>query len=148
METVELLKELGLEKASENVQGKIDLSMKLTIAYEHYRVVTPKIIERFQDELKRKTKKKLSHGGISYDRLAFVALKDYAEVPPEHALLALKEAKKRNCFDYFEVAKVETVEERPDPIIFGRVDKSPDRFFVTQWDDDVRIEDILRANEG
>jgi hypothetical protein len=36
----------------------------------------------------------------------------------------------------------------PDPIIFGRIKGSNNRYFVAQWDDDVKIEQILRADEG
>jgi hypothetical protein len=60
----------------------------------------------------------------------------------------LKKAKDMGCFDYFEVAKVETVEVRPDPIIFGGIEGCDDKFFITQWDDDVSIEEILNENEG
>lgn len=187
----EMLKELGLDKASERLEQKQSLKDKLMVAYEHYRVVTPEIIERFQVALKEKTKSITSTcyrcfgkgkeecfsgedketmikeakkskikakdcgycqntGAYSlvYDTLVFVPLKEYPDSPPPDCLLDLRKAHEFKCFDEFEVAKVKTVEERPDPIIFGRITGSEDRFFVTQWDDDVRIEDILRENEG
>lgn len=81
--------------------------------------------------------------GQTYDTLRFTALKDYDKVPPEACLAQLEVAVKRECFDEFEVADVETVMERPDPIIFGRIKGSSDRFFVTQWDNDIDINDIL-----
>ena len=154
MNTVELLKELGLNKASEKVEKTGLLKNKLMVAYEHFRVVDPKIVERFQVELRKKTEKKnKTNGYTTYDKLVFIPLKDYSEVPPQHALESLAHAKQFKAggvvlFDEFEVAKIETITERPDPIIFGRIDGSPDRFFVCQWDDDVKIEDILRENEG
>jgi hypothetical protein len=37
------------------------------------------------------------------------------------------------------------VKEVIDPIIFGKIDGCTDRFFIAQWDDDVKIEDIVGA---
>lgn len=177
MNSSELL-ELGFEKAGKKLQGKEELKRKLAIAFEFHRVVTPGIITRFQEALKLKTAKihvvcpscngkpekpkkehKNSNGKCGYcketgaqrmthDKLAFCKIAEYGEVPPAEVLGKVKEAKERNCFDYFEVAKVETVEVRPDPIIFGRINGIDDRFFVAQWDKDVSIDDILMENEG
>lgn len=84
----------------------------------------------------------------TYDTLSFCSIGDYSQVPPQEVLDKVREAKNRRCFDSFEVAKVETVEVRPDPIIFGRIEGCSDRFFVAQWENDVKIEDILKENEG
>lgn len=146
--TPEILKELGLDKASEKLVQKISLKKKLLIAYEHYRFVEPHIFERFQEEIKAKTLTKKYGYYDSYDRLSFIPLKEYGEVPPHDCLMDLKTAKDRGCFDSFEVAKVETVEHRPDPIIFGCIDGCVDKFFITQWDDDFSIEQILKDSEG
>ena len=146
MNSAELL-ELGFTKAGDKLKSKEDMKRKLAIAFEHHRVVTPGIIDRFQKALKKKTRKVKDYIE-TYDRLAFCKISEYAEVPPADVLEKVKEAKARNCFDYFEVAKVETVEVRPDPIIFGRIKGVEDRFFVAQWDNDVKIEDILMENEG
>ena len=166
----ELLKELGLDKAAQKIDNGQVLKRKLAIAYEHYRFVSPDIFKRFQEELYKKTEKviepcpkcqnedrarrtcdycqRTGARTMTHDKLAFVDIKDYPEVPPPDCLMDLKKAKDLKCFDRFEVAKVETVEVRPDPIIFGLIDNCVDKFFVTQWDDDVRIEDILRQGEG
>lgn len=85
---------------------------------------------------------------MTHDTLEIIALELYPEVPPPDCLLDLKKAKDLNIFDRFEVAKVQTVEVRPDPIIFGLINGCVDKFFITQWDDDVKIEDILKQNEG
>lgn len=183
--TPELLKELGLDKASAKVEKKVTLKKKLAIAYEHFRFVEPHIFERFAAELKVKTKRILEncpkcHGKgkmkeqfdltdlstlsqqmkhcyycqgtgarrMTEDTLIFMKLADYPEVPPPDCLLDLKKAKDMQCFDEFEVAKVETIESRPDPIIFGLINGCQDKFFITQWDDDVSIEEILKKNEG
>ena len=167
------LKELGLEKAAQRIDERREFKRKLAIAYEHYRVVTPGIFERFETALHDKTKKieevcrkcknkntltsKVKNCSwcqgtgaerYTYDKLSLSPLKEYPELPPPDCLLDLKKARDLNCFDTFEVGKVETVEVRPDPIIFGVINNCDDRFFITQWDDDVKIEDILKEGEG
>jgi hypothetical protein len=188
------LKELGFTKAAAKVDKAQDFKRKLAVAYEHHKVVTPQVWDRFQKALKAKTGKitnpcpkcfakgkedmfyrkdpnelkkmlKLASRSnqkacecgycqgtgaerLEYDRLVGYPIEEYSEVPPMDCLMDLKTAKDRNCFDTFEVAKVESVVERPDPIIFGRIEGCPDRFFITQWDDDVSIEQILQENVG
>lgn len=166
----ELLKELGMDAASKNLDRKLTLKKKLTVAYEHFRFVEPHVFERFQEEVKNKTLKvivacprcnnhehaKKSCGycqktgalHMTHDTLSFTDLKEYPEVPPMDCLMDLKKAKDMGCFDSYEVAKVQTVDVRPDPIIFGLIKGCEDKFFITQWDDDVKIEDILRESEG
>lgn len=77
--------------------------------------------------------------------LSFTLVEHYPEVPPAHVLDKMEEAIGRSCFDVFEVAHIVNVK---DPILFGRVQGCPDLFFIDQWDDDIRIEDILATNEG
>lgn len=138
-----LLNELGFKKAASTLDEKKARAKKMMVAYENYRFVTPEIFDRFQKELMAKTRK-----GYQYDTLAFVNVKDYPEVPPQGVLDNMKIAMDRKCFDYFEVAKIETVEVRPDPILFGRITGCSDAFFIDQWDHDVKIEDILKESEG
>lgn len=145
---VELLKELGMDAAADNLQEKITLKQKLLVAYEHFKFVEPHIFERFQTELRNKTQRKDPDGYTRFDTIKFIGLSSYTEIPPPDCLQDLKKAKDLNIFDKFEVAKVETVEVRPDPIIFGSITGCVDKFFITQWDDDVKIEDILREGEG
>jgi len=164
------LKDLGLDKAAATLDKKLTLKKKLAIAYEHFRFVEPHIFDRFQEEVKAKTMKVIvpcpkcqnisgSKENCSYcqrtgaqhmthDKLSFVNLKEYPEVPPMDCLMDLKKAKDMECFDSFEVAKVETVDVRPDPIIFGLINGCEDKFYITQWEHDVRIEDILKEGEG
>lgn len=146
--TAEWLKELGLESAANKVSATKEFERRCAIAYEHFRFVTQKNIDDFNAKLEKETLKKDSNGFSRYDTLQFVNLRAYREIPPANVLLKLEEAKGRNCFDDFEVAKIESVEIRPDPILFGRVKGCPDRFYISQWDSDVRIEDILKENEG
>ena len=145
--SVERLKELGLDKASKDMENLQEFDRKCAIAYEKFRYVTQQKIDEFQQRIRAKTEKK-TDWGFTYDTLKFTDLKQYPEVPPESVLDLLESAKKENCFDSFEVAKIESVQERVDPILFGRIKGCPDRFFIGQWDNDVKIEDILKDNEG
>lgn len=142
------LEELGLDQAAANAAYAQRQSKKLMIAYEHYRFVSPGVVDRFKEALKKKTLKGSKYGASTYDTLNFTSLQYYPQIPPREVLDALRQAKERGCFDLFEVASIETVEVRPDPILFGQVMGCQDRFFIAQWDNDVRIEDILKENEG
>lgn len=147
VEMQEALKELGFSTASAKVDQQVKMKRQLMVAYEHFTFVTPQNVERFNKALAEKTRK--NHNGYStYDKLVFIPVAQYAQIPPMDVLQKMKAAKELDCFDLFEVAKIETVEERPDPIIFGRVTGCEDRFFVAQWDNDVKIDDILEAHEG
>ena len=134
------LEAAGMVGAAKKLREGRDLKRKLAVAYEHFRFVKPDKIEAYRLRLREATRK-----GGGYKDLAFTTLEKYDKVPPGGVLMALKEAQKRECFDSFEVAHVVDIQ---DPIVFGRVKGCADRFFVAQWDDDVRIEDILKASEG
>lgn len=153
-----LLKELGMDAAAQKLDTAIDLKKKLLIAYEHFKFVSPKIFDRFQKVLKAKSLRIEVHNQYQqteyWRELEFVALKDYKEIPPPDCLMDLKKAQEFKIFDRYDVAKV--VERShytdstrvPDPIIFGCIDGCVDKFFITQWDDDVAIEDILGELDG
>jgi hypothetical protein len=51
-------------------------------------------------------------------------------------------------FDTYEIAHIQSIVERKDPILFGCITGCADKFFIAQWDDDVKIEDIINENEG
>jgi len=159
MTTAEYLKSLGLETAGANVEIKIkekndlrELQKKLSLAYEHYRYVTPDKIALFNKELKAKTlekKGKNQWGDITtHDQGIFISLKNFGCVPPQHALDRLKEAQDRKIFDSYEVFKIESIETVPDPILFGKINDCEDLFFIDQWDNDVSIDDLINENEG
>ncbi len=175
------LKELGLDSASELLEKQLTLKRKLTIAYEHFRFVTPEVMNRFQQALKVKTEKiqevcprcegkkevKVDPKNLfnhqmekcnycrgtgakemTYDKLLFTKLSETSKIPPLDVLDKLKEAQQLKCFDYYEVAEVKSIVERPDPIIFGCIEGADEKFYIAQWDDDIKIEDILLPNEG
>ena len=145
--TVEKLKELGLTQASNNLQEAKDFERKCAIAYEKFRYIKPERFVEFNACIKAKTLKSDKYQE-TYDRLTFTKLASYAEIPPVDVLTKLENARKENCFDYYEVAKIESVKELIDPILFGCINNCTDRFFVAQWGEDVKIEDILDVNEG
>lgn len=136
----EILTELGFTSAATNLLNLELKKRKLALAYEHFRFVRQEKIDAFNSKLMRK-----SMGLGSYQVLAFTPIELYAEIPPDHVLENLKKAKEIGCFDSFQVAHIHEVK---DPILFGRIKECSDRFFIDQWDDDVKIEDILMPNEG
>lgn len=150
--TASQLRALGFDTAANEVNRQVQLSSKLTVAYEHFRFVTPENIAAFQERLKVGSMKetgKNQWGTITeHKTLKFTALKDYPNVPPVESLSALEEAIKIGCFDTFEIASIHWVKQVPDPILFGLITGCEDRFFIAQWDDDVKIEDILQGDEG
>ncbi len=117
-------------------------SRKLMIAYEHFRFVRMEKIQEFNEALRQKT---YNRKDGSYQALEFTLLENWNKVPPEAALTDLEGAINKECFGWFEVAHIVEVK---DPIIFGRIEGCTDRFFVTQWDNDVSIDEILKPNEG
>lgn len=145
------LESLGFTTAARTLDAKKTLAKKLMFAYEHYRFVTQDHIDKFTKALKEKTYKNAKDIGRyhdEYDTLKFVNISQYEDIPPATVLQDLRTAQLRGCFDTFEVAKVASVEVRPDPIIFGVIKGCKDRFFISQWDNDVRIEDLIGENEG
>jgi len=146
------LEALGLTKAAGIVKDLRKRSKQLTLAYEHFRYVRKEKIAAFNEKLKKRSLKIDGEAGVdrydTYDRLAFTPLQEYAKAPPEKVLEDLEKAQVVGCFDSSEVATIASVREYKDPIIFGRIAKCPDRFFISQWDDDVKIEDILAEHEG
>jgi hypothetical protein len=123
---------------------KLDGAQKLAIAYAKYGFVSQEKVSKFNEKLRVETitQDKMAR---SYKQLLFTPIENYAKVPPHDALYRLEAAMADAVFDGFEVATIQWVKEVVDPIIFGRVDGCTDRFFIAQWDDDVKIEDIVGA---
>jgi hypothetical protein len=143
------LRELGLTEAANKMKHQRELARKLRTAFEHFRVVTPEQLSRFQNELLgKRTWGSPYSGGYTYQALKFTALESYPNVPPSEVLEGIRAAKELKCFDRFEVLTLETVEVIPDPVVFGIIDGCDNKYFVAQWDDDVKIEQILREDEG
>ena len=143
----ERLEKLGFADAAARLKVLTERKRKLAIAYEHYRFVREEKITAFNRELERK-EPPTSKNGYQYKQLSFTPVSQYTEVPPEHVLASLEVAMERKCFDRYAVAHIVTKVKTPDPILFGMVDGCSDCFFIDQWDEDVKIEDILKDNEG
>lgn len=146
-----LLRELGMVGAADGLKSGKELARKLKVAFEHYQVIKPEQLAAFQEKLKKNSFKR--DGYIeTFQYLAFTPLANYGKIPPQEILLKVKEAKERACFDSFEVATIETNRADktpvPDPIIFGCIAGSGMKFPVAQWDEDIKIEDIIGAEEG
>ncbi len=129
-EKAELLLELGMTKIAEKVLRKGFGKKKLLQAVEEYRYATGEDLDDFNKEMKQYGKE-----------LTIVKIKDYDKIPPDDVLVALKEAKTKECFDSFHIAYIRKVK---DPILFGKIDDFKNLyFFIAQWGDDVKIEDII-----
>lgn len=140
------LEKLGFKTAGIELKGLLQKQKNLAIAYEHYRYVTPERVNEFNQKLLNKTGKNLhSMLTMEYQTLAFTPIECYAKVPPDDVLASLEVAQDRKCFDAFEVAYIKNVK---DPLLFGRVNGTPNRFFIAQWDNDVTIDQLLKENEG
>jgi len=160
MDTLELLKEIGMSKASDGLEKKIELRSKLFTAYQNFQFICKEAVDRFNKNLREKTeviydkktkevRKKVDPkkwNEVVYDKLVFSKLSDYPYVPPADVLMKVKDAMDKKCFDTFEVAKIESVVEIIDPIIFGKIDGCTDLFFIAQWDEDVKFEDLMKDN--
>lgn len=142
-ETIDTLEKLGFKAASEKIKRLAAKKRKLVIAYEHFRFVRKEKIEEFNKKLY--AKRESDH---KYQQLGFTSIEHYLEVPPEYVFDAMIQAVEKNCFDGFEVASIVSIVKVPDPILFGVITGCTDKFFIAQWNDDVKIEDILGANEG
>lgn len=67
---------------------------------------------------------------------------EYEKPLPREAEKPFNDAKKAGCFEKFVIFWIREVK---DPILFGLVKDQPDRFyFITEWDDDVSINDFLK----
>lgn len=138
------LKEKVGKLGFEALTRRMEEARRLALAYAKYGVVTQAQINNFNEELRAKTQKSLDYGrGYSFQRLLFTPIKDYTLMPPPEALSRLEDAIADGLFDGYVVAAIHDVKELPDPIIFGKINGCTDYFFIAQWDDDVKIEDII-----
>lgn len=138
---IDRLAKLGFKAASAEVKELATRKRKMALAYELYRFVRPEKIQEFNAKLMKETRDK--NGG--YKMLDFQSIEQYKNVPPADVLNALEAAQGHKCFDKYEVAFIRQVE---DPILFGLINGCGDLFYLAQWDNDVKIEDILGPREG
>lgn len=139
------LEKLGFVRAASQTRELVARKRKLALAYEHYRFVREENVVKFNAELKQRTITGEPPYNASWQELAFVGVGEYEQVPPEDVLVKHQEAVDHKCFDAFEIGLIKNVK---DPLLFGRINKCSDRFFIAQWGDDVSITDLLKDNEG
>jgi len=137
------LERLGFKKALKGISR----CKKMEFAYSNYLFVTNEKINKFNEKLRYEN---VGHETVkgerfssTYKKLSFTPISDYPSIPPKDVLDAIEKAKLNKCFDRFEIAKIEWIKEVKDPIVFGRIDGCSDYFFISQWDDDVKIEYIM-----
>lgn len=129
-EKAKLLKELGMTAVADDLLKKKRGREKLLAAVEKFRYATGEDIDDFNADMKSQGK-----------RLAIVEIKDYKKLPPDHVLESLQKAQEADLFDTFHVAYIVKVK---DPILFGKIKAFKNLyFFIDQWGDDVKFEDIL-----
>jgi hypothetical protein len=144
----DLLAAAGFNKSAKKIKVLAERKRKLAVAYENYRYVRPEKINEFNAKLKANSLHKMAgqDGYQEWQTLAFAAVENWEKIPPVDVLEKVKEAKDRKIFDQFEVAFIKEVNN--DPIVFGVINGCADKFFIAQWDTDVKIEDILLPTEG
>jgi len=144
--------EAGFTAAAAQAEAVADRAGRLARAYEHYRFVKAEKIAEFNLRLYNETLRRTGQAGRNmndhYDKLSFTPVEKYATLPPADVLAKVKEAAGARIFDTMEVAKIESVVEYKDPIVFGRIEGCTDRFFVAQWGSDVQITDLLGEHDG
>jgi hypothetical protein len=141
----ERLEKAGFTQAGKRIKELRERKRKLMLAYKNYRFVRQENVDNFNTALKKKTITGKEPYNATWQKLDFVSIASYAEAPPEYVIKDLELAIERKCFDSFEVAYIR---DAKDPILFGRIGLCPDRFFIAQWDEDVKITDLLKDNEG
>jgi hypothetical protein len=139
---IEKLQKLGLKKAAEKIEKTREFIRKTEIAYKCFRHLTPAKIEKFNELLRKETFKE-DKDAYYYKHLNFESWEEYDAVPPESVLSRMEQAIEKDCFDKFEVCTIVQEKKLKDPIVFGVIDNCPDKFFISQWDDDISIDEIL-----
>lgn len=124
------------------VVKKLKQAEKMKKAYGKYLFITQNTVDKFNEKLRKDTLIEDKHSN-SFKRLVFISLEQYSQLPPDNVLAALDSAQKDSCFDSYEIAKIDWIKEVKDPILFGVIEGCSDKFFISQWDDDVKIEDLL-----
>jgi len=133
------LRSMGFYKAAKMV----DSARRLTMAYDQYTYISKETVNKFNGILRKDTLCE-DKKAREFKQLVFMPIEKYGQVPPDHVLTAMGRAVEQGIFDRFVVAKIQWIKEIKDPIVFGRIDGCSDYFYIAQWDDDVRIEDILK----
>ena len=143
---IEKLRKLGVKKQADVLEAELALRTKLARVKEWNYPVLP------YDELMKFDRSMV--GGfylkVHIDKLADYVGNTSADVDvkdsiiPDFALEKLEEAKDRQVFDDFAVLWVEKVK---DPLLLGLLQGCKDYFFICEWGEDVKFEDIVKEKE-
>ena len=156
MEILDLMKELGMSEAVKATEKRLDMDRRLHLAYQNFDFVRREAVDSFNKKLKEKTttvydpqtgktRKKIDPkqmNQVVFDQLVFCVLSAYKSVPPLNVLQEVKRVADMNVFNTFSVASIKSVVEIVDPIVFGHIDGCSDLFFVTQWDEDIKFDQL------
>lgn len=157
----ELLKSLGFVKAAEPVLQKATLSQKLKrIADLKFIAIKTQKITAFLQRLGTEYNKQngvdqegtvwndycvltchsRGYKGVGKFEWSETPIDKYEGIPPEGVLKRFAEVKETKVFDRYSVATVKAVK---DPLLLGHIDGSEDRYFIAQWGDDVKLDDVI-----
>lgn len=142
LETAGLISVVDEVKKAREFQRKIDIAIK-----SFPLILTTNKITEFNEKLHKETLKE-DKNSIQFKQLAFTSLKEYRKIPPKFVLEKIKNAKNMNCFDNFEVCTIEWIKEVKDPVVFGVINGTSDKFFITQWDTDITITELLEGKNN
>jgi hypothetical protein len=67
-------------------------------------------------------------------------VKHYNKIPPQYVAEKIIRANSLELFDKIVVAEIGRVN---DPLILGRIDGTNIRFFIAQFDDDIKLDDLI-----
>ena len=73
---------------------------------------------------------------------------NYKGNPPSGILKKIIEENKKGIFDELRIVTVSKEVLAKDPLLIGRINGSEQRFFIAQWGDDVKMEDLFRAKQS
>jgi hypothetical protein len=139
--SIDKLKEAGFTGITDTLT-RLD---KIQMAYEKYPSISQSTIDDYNKKLRKATE--IDQGwSVNYQKAKLIKLSEYMETPPEKCLDAIIEARNTNLFEDFKLLHVVWTKETkkvPDPIVFGTFKDLDDYFFITQWDDDISLEDLL-----
>ena len=70
-------------------------------------------------------------------------VESYDKIPPSYVFEKLRVARNHKIFDYFTVATVSAVVKVKDPLLLGRINGDTTRYFIAQWDDDIKLDNLI-----
>ncbi len=74
-----------------------------------------------------------------------VAIEKYKHIPPTDVLPKIKEAQDRGLFDTITIMYPTAKEIVEDPLVLGKIDEEPGKwFYIAEWGDDISIDQLLK----